>query len=42
MRREGWILERLMEDQIMLYFTTLVVLLIVVDALHAIGSAATR
>jgi hypothetical protein len=42
MRREGWIRERLMEDQIMLYFTTLVVLLIVVDALHAIGSAATR
>jgi hypothetical protein len=31
-----------MEDQAMLYFTTLAVLLIVVDALHAIGSSVTR
>jgi len=31
-----------MEDQAMLYFTTLAVLLIVVDSLHAIGSSVTR
>ena len=42
MRCEGLIREHLTEDQAMLYLTTLAVLLIVVDALHAVGSAATR
>jgi hypothetical protein len=31
-----------MEEHAMLYLTTLAVLLIVVDSLHAIGSSATR
>ena len=39
-QREEWIREPFTEVQAMLYLTTLVLLLVVVDSIHAIGSHA--
>jgi len=39
-QREEWNREPLKEVQAMLYLTTLVVLLVIVDSIHALGSPA--